>query len=282
MAIGGGLKIFDKSLNYTDDGATATATSGSASATFILDRNPLTFYRSASASDATPITITMVFSAATPITRLFLINHNFKQYTIQYKTSAGGALTDFTSVVGIDGAYVGGITETVYARNTSYYEFASVSPTHIVIVATSTQVANSKKYLSQLICTTELGTLSGYPGITGMDHDRNARKKQMLSGKFMIDKSEESVTFKLEFKNYPPSYATDLDLVMTLQTRETPFLVWLCGGRVSSTYFRYALRGFRAQDIYLMQVSDKIKMDYYNNLYTGPVNALVPLEEVVL
>ena len=282
MAIGGGIKIFNKIQNLLADGASITATTGESSGNFCLDRNPLTFYRSVGSADVTTETLVITLPASTTIDRIFLVNHNFKSFTIKYDSAT--VFTDFTTVVGIDGALGGGITESTFSDNTGYYEFDEVTTTRIEITATLTQVVDAEKFLGQVIVTDELGTLTGYPVISGLTHSRNSKNKKALSGRMLIQKSVESAKMKLSFKRYPTGstgFVADLDLMFTLFDRENDFLVWLCGGRRGTDYFKYTLRGFRLQDIYQMQVSKPLKVKYSKNLYPGQAEFSVSLEEVI-
>jgi len=280
MAISGGIKLFNNSLCLLSDGTSMTATSGSASTDFALDRNPLTLWRSVGSDDTTTETLVVTLpSSTTVITRILLLNHNFKQFTIKYNDSA--VWTDFANVTGIDGD-TATISETTFAHDTAYYEVDSVTTDSIQITVTKSQVVDDEKYLSQIIVTTELGTLQGFPGIKSIDHDRNERTKTMISGKKLIIKSEESFSTKLSFKNYPPSFAADLDLMITLFERDTNFLMWLCGGRYdTSVHFRYVIRGFRLRDVKTVQIEKPFKVGYSKNIYIDSINFDVNFEEVV-
>lgn len=277
--ISGGIKFFDRNQNLLVDGASVVASSGQASADRALDKNPITKWRTSGSMDTITETFDITLPQSTSVSRLLLQDHNLKEYTMQYDVS--GVWTDFTNVTGITGALGGGISETAYALNTSYYEFDSVTTTGLRLSATKTQTADQEKSLAQFISTTELGTFVGYPIVNRLRHSRNERTVEVLSGKSLIQKSEESAEFRLDFKNYPPGETADLDLVFNLFEREDNFLVWICGGRQGSTYFRYTLRGFRLQDIYEMQIRRDIRVSYGKNVYLSPVNMNVTLVEAV-
>ena len=173
MAITGGIKFFDKSKTLFADGTTIVAgVSGDPSAEFTIDRNRLSYYRSVGSNDTITETLTITLPSAQTIDRILILDHNWKEFTIKYDSA-----TDFTSVVGLDGALGGGISETVFADGTAYYEFDSVSVTSTIEIAiTKTQVANAQKFVNQIIGTTEIGTLVGYP-VVGLSQDRNIRAK---------------------------------------------------------------------------------------------------------
>lgn len=279
MSVSGGIKVFDKSVCIGSDGATIVASSGDASSERAIDKNPITNWRSVGSVDSTTETITITFPQTETIDRILLVKHNWKAYTVKYNLL--GVYTHFASVVGINGTSSSNITETTYARDTSYYEFTPVTTNSIQITVTSTQTANEEKYISRIIATRELGTFQGYPTISSLTHNRNQRVNKMLSGKFSIQKSEESSDFLLSFKDYPASYTTDLDLLFELYEKEENFLVWLCGGRTGSQYFRYQQRGFRLEDVYEMQIDKPIDVSYSDNVYINAINARVSLVEAV-
>lgn len=268
MAITGGSKFFEKSKNLD---ATIVASSGDASSANAIDLSPVTYWRSVGSNDSTTETITVTFNGNKTIDRILLVDTNAKSLTIKYDVS--GTWTNFSSVVGLDGSKAN-ISETTFSDNTAYYEFASVTTGSIQITITATQTANQEKYINQIICTEEIGTFVGYPEWSSIVLDRNEKSRRTISGKYSIQKSLESFAYKLSFKNYPSSstYNADIDLVFTLHDGEEEFLVWPCGGRRGTNYFKYTVRGFRLKDIRQVQLSKELNVRYLDNIYTNPVN----------
>lgn len=275
MSVTGRIKFFEPSMCIDAD---ISASSGDSSSIYALDRNHDTKWRSVTSNDLTTETLVVTFSEDKTISRLFLIDHNWKEYTIKY--DVGGVWTHFASVVGLDGAKAN-LSETVFADSSSYYEFASVTTSGIQIQVVKTQTANQEKYLAQVAVTSEIGTLLGWPEVRSVESDRNARVKKTLSGRYSVQKSNETFGFSIDFKNYPSNstYNADFDVIMSLQDRELPFMVWLCGGRRSSTYFNYVLRGYRLKDLFTMQVVSPMQLSYSSNIYKNPINTKVVLEE---
>lgn len=277
MSINGGIKFFD--LNFADSktGADATASSGDPSADFILDRNQFTVWRSVGSNDTTTETLTVTLSASKTFNRLFLIRHNWKEFTVKYWN--GFSFVDFANVIGINGVTSSVISETAYAANTAYYEFDSVTTDIIEITATKTQIVNEEKFLNSFVVTNELGTLQGFPIIKDVTKDKKARKSILLNGRSFVTKSIEVFRTSIDFKNYPPGLDSDLDLLFTLFDRDDNFFVWLSGGRNDSPFFKYQLRGFRLEDLILTQVANIFKDRYRKNLYNSMVNMKLKLEE---
>lgn len=268
MAITGGSKFFLKSKNLD---ATIVSSSGDASSLNAIDLNPQTYWRSVSSSDAVTETITVTFNGMKTIDRIFLVDTNAKEFTIKYDVS--GMWTDFSSVIGLDGAKAS-IAETAFSDNVAYYEFAEVTTGSIQINILKTQVANAEKYISQIICTSEIGTFVGYPEWNKIKLDRNERSKKTVSGKYSIIKSNETFEYQISMKNYPSSavYNVDIDLIMTLHDAEEEFIVWPCGGRRGTNYFRYTIRGFRLKDLKQVQMFRDLNINYVDNVYINPID----------
>jgi len=141
MSISGGIKFFEKSKNLFAEGATILATTGSTSANFCIDRNPITYWRSTGSTDAVTEELIIEFDEIKDINRLLLVDHNWKDFNAQYDNA--GTWTHFTSVFGIDGAKAN-ITETAFADDTAYYEFTLVSTDKSRIQVTKTQTADQQ------------------------------------------------------------------------------------------------------------------------------------------
>ena len=98
MAITGGIKFFKK--NQMSD-ASPSATSGDASAKFMLDLDVDTYWTSVGSSDSTTETITINFGSNKTIDRILLLDHNFKNFTVKYLS--GSSYVAFANVIGIGG-----------------------------------------------------------------------------------------------------------------------------------------------------------------------------------
>ena len=269
MAITGGIKFFKK--NEMSDGS-PSATSGDAAAKFILDLDVDTYWTSVGSSDSETETITINFGSSKTIDRVLLLDHNFKNFSVKYLS--GSSYVAFANVIGIGGTSLSGITETTFSKDSSYYEFDSVTTSAIQISCLSTQTTNAEKYLSQAIATSELGTFVGYPEVSKIDLSRNTRSKKTLSGRFSVQKSQQTLGYSIRFRNYPSStvYNVDIDLALTLFESEDPFLIYPCGGRYESQHFSYQLPGFRLRDCILSQIKKGYRLKYVKNIYTNPLD----------
>jgi len=279
MAITGGIKFFDRSKSLAVDGADAVASSGDASADFILDRNRFTFWRSVGSSDVTTETITITMSSSITFDRILLINHNFESFDVQFDS---GGFTDFSSVIGLDGAPPGpGIAETAFADDTAYYEFDSVTTTIVRIRATVTQTTDAEKFLNQMILTSEQGTFVGFPVLTPTH--RRSLTRQVLSGKSIVEKLEDSFQGLLSFSSYPVSgtFNADINLMLSIFESEDDFIIWPSGGRRGTTFFGNPLRAWRLEDAFTCNVVNNISPAFLQNVHILPINAEFELHEVV-
>lgn len=278
MTITGGFKFFLKSKSLASDGATAEATSATETAVSPITRNNYTVWRTVGSNDATVETWTLTLPEPQEISRLFILNHNFKDFSVQFLASE--VWTEFSLVTGLDGS-LSGINETNFVDGTSYYEFVKVTTDGIRIQISTTQITNEEKTMGGFVITEELGTLEGYPIVSSLSKDTNLRKKKTLNGRVFVQKAIETKRMSLNFKNYPSGLEADLDLIVSLFNRDDSFLVWPCGGRRGSVYFGYTFVGFRLQDLIQMQTTNTFKDSYKSNFYRGVVKMKLRLEESV-
>lgn len=273
MAIKGGIKFFKKSKALYAKGASAVASSNSDSAKNILTSNKFVRWQSLSSDDTTTETITINFLSSA-IDRIFLISHNFKEFTIKYDIA--GTPTDFNNISGLDGS-LGSISETVFNKDTAYYEFDSVTTTKIYITATKTQTANEEKSLERFYCTEELGTLTGYPVISKEELDQNINKQKTLSGNLSPQKRLETFSCSLDFKNYP-AIQNDYNIISDLTTRPESFLIWLCGGKYGDS-FNMIRRNWQLKDIYNVQAIGSLSTTWIKNIYLSGFSGKLKIEQ---
>lgn len=276
MTITGGAKFFDRNLGLYKDGAGISATTNDALAKLMIDISRYTAWESSGSDDTTTETITWDLPTSRTIDRLLIVDHNLKQFTAQYWT--GSAWADFSSVVGIDGALVGGISETAFADSTAYYEFAEVTTSRIQVTATKTQTADQEKQITTLIVTKELGTFSGYP-IIAPTLNRPEVGKFALSGRLQSAKRGEIFTATITMTTHPT--VADNVLAASLFDRDEAFLCWLCGGRRGSPYFQTTIKGFGLDDLYHVVTSGAHAATYVSNRYINPIDLPVSLVEAL-
>lgn len=270
-----GIKFFEKNKALFADGSTCVASTNTDDDDLILGVNKYFRWTSIGSDDVTPETLTITLPAAVQISRIFLINHNFKNFTIKYDN---GSPTDFTGVTGLDNYSDSKIEETAFERNTAYYAFTPVTTDTIIITANTTQVVDAQKYLTQFVTTEELGTLTGYPDMKGITLDRNDQRAEAISGRMHIQKGYETAKFQLSLKTYP--LQSDIDILDDLHDMEDSFLAWLCGA--DPDQFTLEQRGFRLEDLYQMKIDKAMKNSFDKNVYVLGAMQNYSFIEVVL
>lgn len=277
MPINGHIKTFSfPKTTYTAGGGNVSisASSGDPSAKNMLSMKKEVRWTSVGSNDATTETITIDFITPVTFDRIFVVTHNLKDFDITYDVVP----TNFSNVIGLDGVVVGGIIETTYDKNTSYYEFDSVTTDRITITANTTQVVDQEKFITILVATEELVTLSGYPEINA-SVDKNDRVATTLSGRQQRQPWYQVIGIALSYRVI--SLQDEIDTFKALYDRLDPFLIWLCGGKYGSPYFKVEVTGFRLEDLYQMMVTDKYDSDYYKSNYKAGSPQKIQLSEVV-
>lgn len=272
--ISGAAKFFEQNFALFRDGGTADASSNADAARFILDISRYTQWESIGSNDLTTETIIVNLKSAKLVDRLFLIDMNFKEFNIKYDNGSG--YVDFSNVVGVNGAESSTISETDFEFDTAYYQFDPVTTSRFQITCNKSQVENAQKFLSQFIATKELGTFEGFPRIQPSS-TRNETKAKALSRRLVVQKTYETNKIKITFKTHP--FQNDLDIVEELFNREETFLVYPCGARSGSIYFKVDQMNWRLKDIYNMQLTGGLKNEFEKGVYTLGFNKSITLEE---
>lgn len=307
MTIDGNIKCFELSQALFKNGTTVTVTSGESSKNNLIDFNKLSRWVSSGSSDITTETLTIAFDSAKTISRILLINHNLKSYTITPITSgdleddSGAAILDdseaainddggtleFNNVISlISNTPVKGISESTYSLDHSYYEFTPVFCTGITIIATSAQVlddvANQEKFCFMVIPTIEVdansGTFTGFPLLIGTT-DFQSINDIVISGKRKIQKQDKVFRGSLIIENTP--YQNDVTLIDHIRERQGDFLLWPSGGKQSTDFFRFDSVTFRLQDIFQVNINNGDLGTYIGNITQNPIAMSISLVETI-
>lgn len=277
MAVTGGIKFFEPSLCLFKDGATATANSNSDNASLILNYDKTTTWVSSGSSEGVSATITVTLPAAVAITRMILINHNFENLSITY----GAGSTSFSNVVKINNETDTSIFESALDQNTSYFEFDEVTTDQINIQCLNVQNPSTtvEKFLGSLILTNEVGTYSR-DGMVDVTSSINANNRVItnINNKAVVQRGIDS--FNAGFRAQYLYTQADIDLSAELFDRNEDVLVWLCGGRVGTDYFRFSTKPYRLEDLFRCRSTGAFNHEYYRGLYRTGVKASLSLVEV--
>jgi len=276
MSINGSVKFFEPSQSLFKDGATATANSNSSNAVLILNYDKETAWVSDGSSEGSAATITIDLGENKTFNRLFLINHNFKTFTVTY----GSGATDFANVVTINNGSQSTISESSFAYDTAYYEFDEVTTDQINISCTYVQApaTTEEKFLASLIICEEIGqfTIDGI-GRPNARIDANNRIAENIHNKSVVQRGID--VFACSISSQYTFDQEDLDLFLELFDRNEDFLIWLCGGRVGTPYFRLNHKPYRLRDLYRVRNVQSLSNNYYKGLkHTGTTNELNVIE----
>lgn len=255
------LDVTQVVITATDDVATDN---GQASADLLRNRNNTSGWMTTDSDDTATTTLEANMVNQNDIDNIILVNHNFKEFTIQYWN--GLSYVNFSPT----------INQTTNAETTSRFSFTKVTTSKIKITITATQTANADKRMTQLIITELLGTFNMQPEIKP-EIDKNRKVTKYLSGKKNIARSLESFTVDFAMKNVINS--ADLSLVETLYDSYFGFLVWLCGG--TQDQYLFQRRGYRLEDIFLMNVANEYSPQYEESRYSNGIKVDLRLVEVV-
>ena len=265
------IQFFKKNkIDLDMTGITITAadnvatSNGQAAVDFLRNRNNTSGWATTDSDDSAITSLEINMGSQVDVDTLILVNHNFKEFTIQYWN--GSSYVDFSTP----------INQTTNAETTSRYQFTKVGTSKIKIIITATQIANDEKRMSQFIVTEILGTFEMQPEIKPQ-LDKNRKVTQYLSGKKNIARSLESFTVDFTMNNVTSN--NDLTLIETMFDSYFGFLVWLCGG--TQDQYLSQRRGYRLEDVFLMNVANEYKPQYEESRYKHGLRVDVKLVEVV-
>jgi hypothetical protein len=259
------IMFFTKNAaDYQNSAVVLTASEASALAPNLQKRSNQTGWMTTGSVDSNNTTILCNFVNLAFLTNIILVNHNFAAFTIQYWN--GSAYVDFSTPINVSGS-----TDT-----TTNFIFSQVQTTKILITILGTQVPNTDKRMTQLIATTLIGQLNGWPIIQAPSFQTNKAVNQMLSGKSWIGQNLGGFQCTLAVNIW--SNGNDLSVVETLYGSGEGFLVWLCGG--SQTQFSSVRQGYSLQDFFLMKPSDYYTPEWAMGLYKSGMKIAMALVEV--
>lgn len=266
-----GIKFFKKNKIDLDFTATITITDGVADndgqdfVNFLRNRDNFSGWSTTGSTDAANTELVAEMDGAKDIDRIFLVKHNFKNFTIQYWDEDSLTWTNFSTAINV----------TNNTLETSYFEFNSVYTSKIKLVITGTMTPDADKFLNQLIMTEEIGTLVTQP-IIQPKIDRTRKVTKFLSGKVFISRSVPS--FEVKIKMNSVTSENDLALCETLFNSLESFLVWISGGDIAQ--FNNQVRvGYRLEDIYLVNIDNEYTPQYEESRWAFGVPINLGLQE---
>jgi hypothetical protein len=266
-----GIRFFERSiidrandtsgfaLTVADGVATDT---GQALGSYLIDRRNWTGWVTTGSADAGNTTLTIEFDQRFFDT-IILVNHNFKNYTVQYWDGAN--YVNFSTTVNVSN----------FAKDTSFHQFTEVETDRIRIVVSAAQVVDADKFLSQLIITTQLGQFQNNWVISESMSSINKSLSKTVSGLSWV--STKQGAFEMDVSSQHVINDNDLSLIETINYLPEGFLVWPCGG--DETQFRTERVGFRLRDIFYMVKTSELNPVWANGIYNQGTNIKFNLRE---
>lgn len=267
-----GIKFYNK--NFIDiDNTLPTITITDATATdngqsyvdYMLNRSNSSGWITTGSNDAANTQIDIDLDDEAEIDRILLVNHNLKAFTIQYHN--GVSYTDFSTA----------INETTNTKTTNEFSFNEVTTSLIRIVITGTQVADDDKLISQLIITSLIGQLTGYPQIIKPTISKNKKTYRLLSGKALVAKQVGNFSCELAVQNW--NNDNDLTIIESVYSATTGVLMWINAG--DDDQFSRTNIGYRDKDIFLVSPTNEYMPEFYKFYYNTGIKIKIKLIEVV-
>jgi hypothetical protein len=267
-----GIRFFEKNkidLTVTSIAITVTdpiaTDAGQAFVNQLRDRRNDSGWSTTDSTDAALTEILVEFGDLLEINTLFLMQHNWKAYTVQYWN--GAAYQNFPTP----------IAETVNALPDTIHQWTNVETTKCKIIIQGTFTPNDDKYATQIVFTQEIGEFTFQPKISDIRVGRNRKILKALSGKVKVMRSSGFTETKLDRKAVTDG--ADMDLIEKLHDYYNGFLVWLCGGNTAQ--FRNERIGYRKKDLMLMNISSEYAPEWNGGMYRNGIDVEFKLVEVI-
>lgn len=245
---------------------TVTASEGSDSALFMLNRENQTAWVTVGSSDASGTNFVVDMVDVKEINRLILVKHNWKAFTIQYWDTDLLTYVDFSTP----------ISETTNSDETTLFTFDTVFTDKIKVIITGTQTADDEKILFQFIATKEIGQLSSW-FVIKPTVSRSLRTTRMLSGRFNLRQRRGYKAWEMTADSI--SSDADLTLIESLYNYSEGFLFWPGGG--DETQFSSVREGWRKEDIFLTRFVNEYEPAFYKGIYVAGIPLNIQVREVV-
>jgi len=249
-------------ITVTDSTATDT---GSDYVNYLRNRKLSDGWATTGSNDAANTQVDIDLGADEEFDNLFLINHNFKAFTVQYYN--GASYVDFSTP----------ISETDNEDTTNRYEFTPVTAQLIRLIITGTITTDDDKFLSEVVVTKKIGQLSDGWHVKDVTVDKKRTVTKLLSGRVKVKRTQGS--FECSLSRRCVTNSADMGLIETLFDYYNGFLVWLCGG--TTEQFIMDRVGWRYHDLYLMTIVSEYKPEWADGFYSRGMNVDIDLVETI-
>lgn len=253
------LSVDGVSISVTDSVASNT---GESFSHYLRNRKNSSGWITTGSTDAGNTTLTVDMGEGKTLDKIIMVGHNFKNYKIKKW---------------VVNAFVDLLTVENNTRETTFNSFDSIITDKIQIEIENTMIADSEKFMRQLILTEGLGQFNGFPKIQKPTHDTNRIITKMLSGKKSVIESVGAFSCNLTVDVL--SDKSDLELIESLYYTKNGFLMSLSGEMEDQ--FRNKLLGYRDMDIYLMKCTNNYTPEFFKHCYQLGAKVDMKLEEIV-
>lgn len=268
MRTGASPAFFEKNkIDFDQANISITVTDGTATDTGedfidqIRNRRNHSGWMTTGSADAANTQVDIDTTDAVTINVLFMIQHNFKDFTFKYHNGS---------------SYETLVTGSGNTQEDSYYKFKAVTGNLFRLIITGTMTADDDKRLAQMILTQFVGQFSEKPEFYPVD-GKNRRRIQFLSGKEKIVRTTGAFECRVQRDNMRAE--ADLNLVETIYNSVEGLLIWLCGDDTQQfTSVRYT---WRRRDIYLVVARNEYEPHFDDSFYDRGVNVDIRLVESV-
>lgn len=267
-----GVLFFEKNIADLDnDSASITVTdlvatnSGQDYVNYLRDRTNATGWATTDSDDSALTKIEVDLGDTFPVTDVFLLRNNFKDFHLEYWD--GAAYQDLTPIA----------SQTANTEADLRISFDEIETSKFRLTINKTFVVDDDKFLSQFIVTRLIGQFSRVIEIAELKIARNRRTIKTLSGKAKIQRGVGAVSCVLRDNNVTES--DDHEIVEYLTDSIDGFLVWLCGG--DTTQFSQQRIGYRRQDLYLMNMVNEYAPTYEKGFFKHGIPINLQLVEVI-
>lgn len=269
-----GCKFFEPSLlENTGVVSALTATTNNSLVSNILNDDQLLAWISVGSNDTITEEINITFSTPQTVSRIFLLNFNFKDFKILYNTNQ-----NFAGVKTLDASGLSEINIVNNTKDVAYFEVNPQACNNIKIQAFNTIIANAQKFLGYLVITTEIGTISQhYMAKIDMSFDNNEKVVKTLNNRYSIQKQQRTVSAKID-GNFLTG--VNYNLIRSLSARSEPFLFWACGGLPPSIFPIAVAEGWGLRDLFKMQVDSAFSPKYIADIFRNRLTASLALRQV--
>lgn len=249
-------------MNAINSTTTFSLTSAStASTNYLFDDNDATKLQSIASSDTVSEIWDFTFTGPVSVSALHLANHNFKQFSIKKWSTT--AFVDFSTPIAT-------------TTNSGTYHFMDTfTPcvtSKIRIQADTTIVADAQKSAGQFRVLSMIGEMSKNPKKAVVKYHENSKNYYTDSKENVFVLFGTSMKMDLDWVNLQ---ATDMTILESCKYLGEPFYAYLAPG--GNTYAR---RGWRIQDIILVNYTNSFDPKISDNLMANGEDIKITLESV--